>query len=383
MTNMICSKDKCTGCFACYNICPKKAITMKEDSNGFIYPFVDSKLCVNCGLCIRRCPSLNKCELNYPNTCYAFQRKDCNKLFESTSGGAASVLYENVLKNGGHVYGVKYDKNDGFIFTKVTDFKKLDKIKGSKYVHSYINNIFNEIKNDLEKNIMTLFIGTPCQVAGLKSYLGKEYSNLYLVDIICHGVPSQKYLFSELECNGIDKKNITKISFRGNDGFIFKVFNEEKIIYEKKMTDSMYYQGFMDSFFYRENCYNCKYAGIKRVSDLTIGDFWGLGSDSELYNNRKNGVSVLLPITEKGLYLINNMLSDDILEERSISEAQKGNAQLNEAVKKNKSYYKFKNDFDKYGFAIAYKRNRKMAILKKKLKKIKIVNKIIDFLKKR
>lgn len=380
---MICDKSKCTGCYACYNICPKKAISMKEDSNGFVYPSIDDEKCINCGLCKRRCPMLNNLELKYPIACYAFQRDEKEKLSESTSGGAAAVLSEFILNNKGRVYGVKYDKNNGFIFTGVSDLEDLKAIKGSKYVHSYIKDIYTKIKQNLDKNILILFIGTPCQVAGLKKFLGKEYKNLYLVDIICHGVPSQKYLFAELENNGVNIKNITKVTFRGDDGFKLKAYNNDEIVYEKDMEDSFYFKGFMDSFFYRENCYSCKFAGINRISDLTIGDFWGLGSDSSLYSKREKGVSVLLPVTDKGKMLIKQAFDNKSLEERTIDEAQNGNAQLKESVKMDKKYFKFKKDFERYGFEKSYKNNRKTLIIKKKLKKIKVIRKIVDFIKKR
>ena len=186
---MICNKDNCTGCFACYNICPKNAIKMVEDNNGFIYPEIDKEKCVNCKLCEKICPSINKVQYYKKQKCYAMYSKDEKVRVKSTSGGIATTFSINVINSGGVVYGAAYDKNCAVKHIRVTDIDGLKKLQGSKYVHSYINDTYKRVKEDLKNNREVLFIGTPCQVAGLKKFLSRDYDKLILVEIICDGVP--------------------------------------------------------------------------------------------------------------------------------------------------------------------------------------------------
>ncbi len=373
---MICQKEKCTGCFACYNICPKNAIKMVEDEHGYIYPEIDKEKCINCKLCEKICPSINKIEGKNPLKCYAMIAKDDNKRKASTSGGAATIFSEYILKQGGVVYGAAFKKGCTIEHTRIDKIEDLYKLKGSKYVHSYINEIYKTVKEDLNKKRKVLFTGTPCQIAGLKKYLLKDYENLYLIDIICHGVPSQKYLKDELS-----DANIDSLSFRDNKGFILKAKDNDTIIKEIEMPDSPYYWMFMNGYSYRENCYNCLYSNNKRCSDITIGDFWGLSENSKLYDKENRGVSVLLPITDKGIELINNCIDEIIIEERDINEAIKGNSQLRQSVEKNKNYNKFKKNYLKYGFNKAFEKTYKIKAIKQRLKRNKIINKIYTKIK--
>lgn len=172
---MICKKENCTGCFACYNICPKHAIEMYEDELGFIYPKIKEEECINCGLCNKICPAINKLKRIYPIACYAGRVKDKQKLIESTSGGIATAISEKIIKNGGIVYGAAFVENCSVEHIRITEMEQLQLLKGSKYVHSYIKDSYSLVKEDLLKEKEVLFIGTPCQVAGLKKYLNKDY----------------------------------------------------------------------------------------------------------------------------------------------------------------------------------------------------------------
>lgn len=364
---MICEKNKCTGCFACFNICPKKAIEMIEDDNGFIYPQINKEKCVDCGLCKKVCPALNKPETHEPKKCYAMQAKDSEKLKNSTSGGAATIFSEFILNNSGVVYGSAFEKGFKINHIRIDRIEELEKIKGSKYVHSYINDIFSQVKKDLTNGKKVLFTGTPCQVAGLKRYLMKEYENLYCIDIICHGVPSQRYLKDEL-AKDIKVEKISSLKFRKDDEFKIIAKTNDSILKIMDLEESMYYSGFMDGFFYRENCYNCIFANSKRVSDITIGDFWGIHEDCKLYKNKQKGLSVILPITEKGITLIEECKNNMLLEERKIEEAINGNSQLNNPTKMNKNYYKFKKTYVKKGFFKSYRKHRIFNIIKKQIK---------------
>lgn len=335
---MICDRNSCTGCFACYNACPMNAINMKEDEFGYIYPEIDKSMCIECEICQKVCPSLKRVNFNYPKKCYAMCSKDENIRSKSTSGGIATVFATHIINQGGIVYGAGLD-DDGIVkHMRVDNIVDLDKLKGSKYVHSYIYEIFARVKEDLMCEETVLFVGTPCQIAGLKNFLEIECINckkLYLIDLVCHGVPSQQFLKDELN-NEIGNCKIDKISFRDDDGFNIKISKDNKILYRREESSSPFYNGFLNALFYRENCYNCIYARPERVSDMTIGDFWGLGHDSKFYNDKDKGVSVCLPITNKGIHLIEECKEKIIMEERDIKEAIKGNAQLKKPVQKNK-----------------------------------------------
>lgn len=365
---MICEKGKCNGCFACFNICPKKAISMVEDENGFIYPKIDESKCINCGLCRKVCPSLEDCSFKSSINCYACQQKDQDKLSKSTSGGLAYIFSECILNQGGIVYGSIFEKGFKINHVRIDNIDDLNKIRGSKYVHSYVNYSFSEVKKDLLSSKTVLFIGTPCQIAGLRKFLMKEYDNLYTVDIICHGVPSQKYLRDEISKYAV-LDNIDDLKFRKNNEYKFVISCDNKII-EKGIEESLYLQGFFEGALFRENCYSCRYAKHERVSDITIGDFWGLGSDSILFDKKDKGVSVAFVNTEKGKSLFNLSNDNFVFEERKKEEAYVLNTQLNHCVSIPKKYYKFKNDYIKYGFDKAYKKYRKISLLKKRVKKL-------------
>lgn len=354
----ICKKEKCTGCFACSNICPKQCIEMREDEYGYIYPHIDEEKCIDCKLCQKTCPQNTKVEFKKPITAYAMCHKEERIRSNSTSGGAATTFYLHILRSGGVVYGANNIEDGSFSFIRIDNQEELDKLKGSKYVHCYVKDTFRKIKEDLENNLQVLFIGTPCQVAGLKNFLKKDFERLITIDLICHGVPSQKYLRDEIKLYG--EEGIDKVTFRdGKTGnFTFNLYNNCKLKVSKPMEKSYYYKGFMDALFYRKNCYECIYAQPKRVSDITIGDFWGLKEDSKLYKNKSKGVSVLLPITQKGIELIEACKDEVELEERSVEEAVNGNTQLRIPSKVPKNYDKFMKYYLKEGFEKAYLKSR-------------------------
>ena len=374
---MICEKEICTGCFACFNICPKNAIEMYKDEYGNVFPRIIKEKCIKCGLCKKTCPQLKKV-LDFKKTikAYAMYNKDPKKRRESTSGGAATTFYEYILNNKGIVYGASnlFGLNE-FKFIRIDNKNDLYKVKGSKYVHCYINGIMKQVRKDLLSDKTVLFIGTPCQVSGLKLFLMKNYDNLVTIDIICHGVPSQKLLFDEINNQGIDYRNVHYVSFRDDTVFNFKLLDSNrKILLEKKFYDIYYYQNFLKGNVYRDNCYNCRYARRERISDITIGDFWGLDKNSKVYDDEAKGISVLLPNTKKGLELIKNIENECIIEERTVDEAYKTNGQLNKPMIKSAAYYKY----IKYYPLVGYRKTmQKLMPLKTKIKKMikKIIHK--------
>ena len=378
---MICSKDKCTGCFACYNICPKNAIQMKEDEYGNVYPEIIIEKCINCNLCKKICPSINKVNAVKSKEAFAAYNKDKNTRKNSTSGAAATTFCINILNENGVVYGAcNLFDNSKFTFVRIDKIEDLYKIRGSKYVHCYIEDNFKKAKNDLDSGKGVLFIATPCQIAGLKNFLSKEYENLITIDIICHGVPGQKILFDNIRSYNIKKEDVKYISFRDDKGYNFKLYcfcnensNDKKEILYKKCEKDYYYKNFLEGNIFRQNCYNCIYASPERCSDITIGDFWGLKSKSKKFSEPNKGISVILINSKKGKELLNKCKDEFIIEQREVAEAVDGNDQLRLPVKKNKKYKIFINKYPKYGYL---KTMKKMRNFKEILKDNKTIYKI-------
>ena len=186
-------KGQCSGCSACYSMCPKEAIAMQEDTEGFVYPFVDNSKCINCELCVKVCPIKKENKKVVSNIhAIACKNKEEKIREESTSGGVFTALSELVINQGGVVFGAIYDENLNVKHSYVENIDECNKFRGSKYVQSSIGDAFKKVKEFLVQGRLVMFSGTPCQVAGLYSYLGKEYDNLILIDLVCHGAPSPK-----------------------------------------------------------------------------------------------------------------------------------------------------------------------------------------------
>lgn len=311
MDNVSIIQNKCYGCRSCEQVCPKNCINIKPSKEGFLYPYVDEDKCVYCGLCLKACPVKNvKEHRNKPQSVWAFRNKNEKEIMSSASGGAADVAAGVVLHQNGVVYGAAYDDNFGVRHIEVTDKFEKEKIKSSKYVQSDINGCYLKAKDALSKNKLVLFTGTPCQIAGLYAFLGEDSSNLYTLDLICHGVPSPKFFekyiaYQNRKMNG----NILYYNFRSKakrgwgTQYLLKTKNKTKT---KILSLDRYGKHFMDGDCYRESCYQCPYANIDRVGDVTVGDFWGiLQSHPDFYSSK--GVSSVFINTEKGEKLFESM----------------------------------------------------------------------------
>lgn len=299
----------CSGCTACKNICPQHAINMEENSEGFLTPVVDKSKCTNCGLCNKVCPIINYkpyAKAIKPKT-YAIQASDEIRL-KSSSGGIFGVLAEYILKNGGYVCGAKY--SDDFYsveHTIISDIKDLPKLLVSKYVQSDLSNVFSNIKTLLEDSKNILFCGTPCQVAGLRAYLRKDYDNLFLIDLVCCGIPSRKvyrkYL-DEIKYNKSEK--VENVIFRLKDnGWYSRAIKivtdkqEYRIPNEKCIYEQAHFKGLCTN----KICQFCPYDTTNREGDITLGDFWGISEFDKKLDDHK-GTSVLLLNSKKGEYLL-------------------------------------------------------------------------------
>lgn len=346
----LCDHNQCTVCGACVNICPKQCISYKENIYGFLYPYIDSDLCISCGKCISVCHAINDITKNYPQNAYAVWSNDTEDRRTSTSGGAASVFYKQMLKIGGYCYGATYDNNLNVVIRGYRD-ERIIEFKNSKYVHSDMMESYKEIESLLYNNERVIFIGLPCQVAALKTYIKNDYDNLITVDLICHGTPPNKYLAEHIEMiNSKTNKKIDTIRFRNDNEFFFMAFLNNKKVYSKHKEIDTYLLSFFDALTYHEACYDCKYANPNRVSDITIGDFWGLGSEIPFNYPYSGAISLVLINTHKGHKFFQNTKSNIFYEQRTVEEAIKGNDQLNKPSTKHNLREEFLRCYDNNGF---------------------------------
>lgn len=333
----ICSEHICTGCGLCIAVCPTGAVSFQKSELGHLYPKIDKARCIDCGLCKKKCPAINSpvaCELK---KAYAAFSKDVQDYKTSTSGGAASVISNYIVEQGGVVYGCAVCRVDNKTIDvkhiRVTSQSELQQLKGSKYVQSRIVDILPLVKEDVKCGKKVLFIGTPCQVAAVRNLFANKPDNLYVVDVICHGAPSLDVLQTHIK-NKIGSSDIDNIRFRvGNDLYLLLLLGDQVLyssnLFKERYKDE-YYNAFMDGFTYRDSCYTCSYACSSRISDITIGDFWGLGKDCDAsyIEPHENGISVILPVTDRGEQLIKIVAQKLNIYERPISEAVNGNDQL-------------------------------------------------------
>lgn len=352
-------KNECCGCAACYASCPVKAITMSDDEEGFLYPHVDSSLCMECGRCLLACSFERPAETSGARGSYAAVARNVD-LSKSASGGIFASLASSVIHSGGSVFGCAYgvtaDGNLKAAHIQADDFDALQRLCNSKYVQSDTRDIFSQVHDELRKGRDCLFSGTPCQVSALRSYLQKGYENLYTVDLVCHGVPSPK-LFDAYQnyikaTVGSSFENVTIRDF---------VFRSKRDGWDQSLTllvlleqvkqdgstncceryipskDSSYYDLFLKLATLRESCYQCPYAGLGRSGDVTIGDFWGfqkelpeLLSDKREGFSMRDGVSCTLVNTDAGERLLSVYGSDLKLVSVDLDAITRNNDQLRE-----------------------------------------------------
>lgn len=305
-------KEKCTACMACYNICPQESICMIENEEGFILPEIDENLCSNCLLCEEVCPELNKSNekpIKLIQKAYYGWHNNEDIRKKSSSGGAFTAFADHILKNNGIVFGAVYDSEKQMVLHKSTDECEPAAMRKSKYVQSYIGDSFKKVVTALDNNKRVLFVGTPCQIAGLKMLC--DHQNLITCDFICHGVPSMKLLIDDLKL--LEKKYDDKIisfDFRPKlktwsfDYFsiYFKSGNRKNIPW----SNDSYYKGFIDNLTLRKSCYQCRYSASQHIADITLADYWGYRRyDENIFDNR--GLSLILANTDKGENLIKSI----------------------------------------------------------------------------
>lgn len=328
--------SNCTGCYACVNICPKKCISVKESDLGFLYPNIDRNQCIECGQCERICPLISKVELSKSTVAFVAKNKYDEERNRSTSGGVFPLLAKYVIFKGGIVVGAAYDDNFVVRHIFIESMDQIQPLQGAKYSQSRIGDSFLKIKKFLQSEKMVLFSGTPCQCAGLKSYLGKEYDNLLLVDLICHGVPSPKVWQDYIDYRSLkenDGKRPVKINMRSkSSGWSRYGYSTEfdygngKVIRIHNSQD-LFMKAFVGNICLRSSCSDCKAKGVERCTDVTLGDYWGIWNQHPEFDDNK-GTSVVFVHSQKGRMIMEQLQDEMDCLEVEIEDAYKENGSL-------------------------------------------------------
>lgn len=354
----IIDKSLCCGCSACVQRCPKQCITLHEDHEGFLYPKVDTYTCIDCGLCEKVCPILNEGIPHLPLKVYAAINKDEKIRLESSSGGIFTLLAEKTINEGGVVFGARFDENWQVCLDYTEAIEGIAAFRGSKYVQARTENTYQQVERFLKEGRKVLFTGTPCQIAGLKKFLRKEYDNLLAVDFVCHGVPSpkvwRKYLQELLASKG--EKNtvsfssnpssvsegyaqIAGISFR-NKALGWKKYSfvlrqnltkatadgeGNSVSFSDIHKENIFMRAFLSDMISRPSCYQCHCKEGKSGADITIADFWGIGNISPEMDDDK-GTSLIILQTERGEQVFSAL--DIVKKEQTYEEAESSNPGL-------------------------------------------------------
>ncbi len=357
------SSELCTGCSACVNACPVHCIDMTRDKMGFLYPQIDNERCMDCKLCEKICPVIHfpSLKIDDPPKTYAARYIDGEIRIASSSGGLFMLLSRYIILQGGVVFGASFDETFHKVeHIAVESISELCKIQGSKYVQSEMGHSYKVVEEYLKQDKPVLFSGTGCQIAGLKAYLSKDYDNLYLIDVVCHGVPAPEvwddYLsFLEKKYRG----KIKNISFRdkrnGWKNYSLVITFENGKTYSADRVKDPYMYGFLHDIFTRPSCSQCSFKGLERISDITLGDLWGAESIAPDLDDNK-GTSLVMVSSEKGKQLFEEIEAD--LEYRQIC--------IIDVIEKNTAIVKSCNRYlDSMNFEKEFKSKPIIKLLKK------------------
>ncbi|KUJ94828.1 MAG: F420 hydrogenase beta subunit [Desulfonauticus sp. 38_4375] len=325
----------CSGCFACYNVCPAGAIEIVLSREGFYVPKIDKSLCTNCGLCLKVCPVVNapssEDRFSEPKVYISWSLDEKTRL-NSSSGGLYPELAKLILENGGIVFAVGWNKEWLPQHKEVSDYSQLSETLGSKYVQSYVGDTYRRIAELTEYGKKVLFVGTPCQVAGLRNFIKQRRvieDSVFLVDLVCFGTPSPS-VFKKYLTENFNNKKITAISFRdkvtGWSTSSFSIYDKTSRIYSVPLFKDSFLRGFLIKLYLTRICYSCPFSKLPRQGDITLGDFWGV---PDKYKDEK-GVSVVLVNSEKGEELFNQLREKQIIfaEQVSLETATKSNPRI-------------------------------------------------------
>lgn len=355
------NKENCNGCHACYSACPVSAITMKY-LDDFLYPVVDSDKCIKCKKCIESCPEINpKLNSGDLQISYAAYSKNETVRYSSSSGGIFTELAEEVINNNGVVFGAAFNETYDVCHIYIDNVDEIGRLQGSKYVQSSIGDTYKQAKKFLDDERIVYFSGTPCQINGLFSFLGKSYHNLITQDIICHGVPSPqvwKYYLSQTA----DVSEIKSINFRDktNGWYNYNL----KIDAENLTTESpdCYLKGFVNNLYLRPSCYSCSFKSKTRNSDITLADFWGCETiHPTMFDNK--GTSLVIIHSEKGNELLDKIRPNIVPEKTDFETAVNMNPSMFSPSRKHKNADRFMEQYKTKDFTSFVKRMIKPAFI--------------------
>lgn len=376
-------KSDCCGCTACATVCPCGAITMKADDEGFAYPEINNELCVECGRCRAACQihSLQEKKTIDPIV-YAAKHANEDTRAKSTSGGMFSAFADKILADNGVIYGVAYDENFTARHERAESAEQYRRFRGSKYVQSELGDCFARVKEDAESGRSVLFVGTPCQIGGLKTYLGDlaEADNLLLCEIICHGAPSPKLwkehialLESERQSKVVDYKNRSKVlGWHGHNEHIF--FENGKEEYDSKLSN-LHKDLFYAHLTIRPSCYTCRYTGFPRYADITIADFWGIENFMPDFDDNK-GISMLILNTPKAVAFYNTIKDSLICRESTVEQAFFDNHKRPAKINVNRE--NFWRDYHQNGYRFVARKYADYTTIGRIKRKTKIVVKALS-----
>ena len=330
------NKEICTGCMACMNACAKGALSFIKDNEGFLQPHIDTAKCVDCGLCERSCPELQEHFHQHEGIPDVYAGWNIIDRSVSSSGGAFSSIARYTLSQGGFVYGATLNEDLECKHIEINSIEGLDKLRGSKYIQSNIGLAYKQVKQRLSSGGYVLFTGTPCQISGLMSYLGKDYEKLVTIDLICHGVPSNSLFLAYIKklqerLGFAENEKVSSFEFRRREGWGFEPSITTTMSKCKKLygIDALYMSAFDKASIFRRSCYQCHYAKTNRDGDFTIGDFWGVGKQGVPFKyDTTKGVSLLLVNSDKGRSIMKQFGDNDFYVSRTLKEATVRNHNL-------------------------------------------------------
>lgn len=339
-------RERCSGCTACSAVCPKQCIEMVPDKDGFLYPHIQADACIHCGKCERTCPVLNSDPVTTPMP-MAFAAENANQdcRIQSSSGGIFSTLAEFVIAQDGIVYGAAIAEDNQIKHIAVEDTNELFRLRGSKYVSSFLGDIFHQVFKQLQSGRLVLFSGTPCQVEGLLAFLNRPYNNLLTVDFVCHGVPSAKVWKEYLKYQEQKARSkVQFVSFRNKDtgwkNFSMKIGFADGFVYSAPMREDPYLHAFLDNLCLRLSCHDCSFKGANRNSDITLADFWGI-QDIMPEEDDDMGTSLVFVQSEKGQNILKRLNAQIMMKETDAEVAINHNI----AMVKSVSAYHFRQYF--------------------------------------
>lgn len=353
---ILAKKELCTGCGACASVCPKGCIQLVEDEEGFLQPKIDKEACIRCHQCENTCPVLNPpmIPVGFETQAFAAVNMDEKVRMRSSSGGVFRVLANNIVEQGGVVFGARFDKNWEVVHDCAETIEGVEAFMRSKYVQSRVGDTYRQAKQFLEQGRQVLYSGTPCQIGGLHKYLGKDYPNLLSVDLVCHGVPSPKVWRKYLSwyTNG---ERVVDVNFRDKEngwrGYSMFVATESTIRREKRSTNQ-FMAGFLKDIYLRRSCYNCKFRSVHRIADITLADYWGVHNVCPEMHDDK-GTSIVFVHSNKAMEVLESVRDKMKLCQQDVGQAAANNPPMTCSMQMPLKRKDFFNALNLFGFKVA------------------------------